>query len=258
MSEHIDQWHNRGHIASGDGDPMDTDDIISSSSSSAMLPSSNPKPPKGFPPRCQSDQLPISYKQQQHQLHAQVDELLEDWPHQRRRMSYCDESESINNEDWQSLYKKLRSPNVTFSERSSMHIYRPDPHYTKTKSYTKVERKAFGSDALREAIRIKRLVISAESGKASTKDSFKFLLKNNVIRLEEIVGIEHLVLGKSAAKLLKERRDHSRAILREQERQCLQHKKLKHNDPMGKLGEFSVNRTLKSVKRARIRAAMAA
>ena len=137
-----------------------------------------------------------------------------------------------------------------------MHIYCPDPHYRRNKSYTKQDRKSFGSEAFSEAIRIKRLVLSTPG--ASTKDSFKYLLKHDIVSLEEIVGIEHLVLGKSASKLLKERQDHSRAVLMEQDRQCMQEKAKEHIDPMKKLGEFSASRSLESAKRARIRAAMAA
>lgn len=220
---------------------MDSTEIGISPFSSAMP--SIPKPPQELPQRCQSE--PIDHRAH---LNAQVDELLEDWP---RRMS-CS---PVNTQDWQSLCKKLQ-PRVTFSERSSMHIYRPDPRYGRNKSYTKEDRKNFGSEAFSEAIRIKRLVLSTPG--ASTKDSFKYLLKHNIISLEEIVGIEHLVLGKSASKLLKERQDHSRAVLMEQERQCVQEKIQEHVDPMKKLGEFSASRSLKSVKRARIRAAMAA
>lgn len=148
----------------------------------------------------------------------------------------------------------------------------------KTKSYSKEERKQFGRDALSEAIRIKKLVLRASRPSSSTKDVFKFLLKNNVIGLEEIVGIEHLVLGKSASKLLKERKDHARAVLLEQdrmeqmsrvERQLMQQqqlqeqkqvstKKISDDSQVDRLGAYAASRSSKAVKRARIRAAMAA
>lgn len=222
-------------------DPMEVDptaDISSNTHSSSVQ--------GRLPAQCQSEE---QMNDNQVRLNAQVDELLEDWP---RSATRC----PANTQDWQSLYKKLK-PRVTFSERSSMYVYRPDPSYVLNKSYTKEERRGFSTEALTEAIRIKKLVLSTPG--ASTKDSFKFLLKNDVITLEEIVGIEHLVLGKSASKLLKERQDHAKAVLMKQCQQRMEEGKSKlQDDSMTKLGEFSASRSMKSVKRARIRAAMAA
>ena len=110
------------------------------------------------------------------------------------------------------------------------------------------------------------------------KSSFKYLLKNNLISYEEIVGIEHLVLGNSASKIVKVRKEHARAVLLEQHR--MKTKKMMDEDDSNakmqvdeegmkydmkkmhiienKLGEVAASRSSKSVKRARIRAAMAA
>lgn len=244
--QYLEQWENRGYIQEIEDDPMDMD-------------STPPKPAQGLPPRCSSE--PIRHN---NLVESQVDELLQDWPRRRMSSSEC----SVNTQDWHSLYKQLK-PRVTFSERSSMHVYHPDPHYAHSKSYSRQERKSFGSEALSEAIRIKKLVVystpSDGQHHASTKDSFKYLLKNNIISLEEIVGIEHLVLGNSVSKLLRERKEHARAVLMEQHRmaekirQQEQEQSMKKlNDPYAKLGEFSASRSVKSVKRARIRAAMAA
>lgn len=186
-------------------------------------------------------------------LNAKGDELLKDWP---RRMSCC----SINTQDWKILCKQIH-PRVTFSESSSMQIYQPDPLYAETKSYTREDRKSFGKDTMMEAIRIKRLVMSTPG---ATKDSFKYLLKNNIISLEEMVGIEHLVLRKSPSKILKERRGHARAVLMEQTRiekmqeESVQKLKMQDYDTTQKLGDFSASMSIKSTKSARIRAAMAA
>ena len=95
-----------------------------------------------LPAMCHSE--PITHH---HNVNAQVDELLEEWP---RRVSCF----SANTQDWQSLCKQLQ-PKVTFSERSILHVYWPDPLYVRNKSYTKTDRKNFSSETLSEAMRIK-------------------------------------------------------------------------------------------------------
>eukprot|EP00579_Thalassiosira_antarctica_P031112 CAMPEP_0202029574 /NCGR_PEP_ID=MMETSP0905-20130828/64048_1 /ASSEMBLY_ACC=CAM_ASM_000554 /TAXON_ID=420261 /ORGANISM="Thalassiosira antarctica, Strain CCMP982" /LENGTH=429 /DNA_ID=CAMNT_0048593341 /DNA_START=550 /DNA_END=1840 /DNA_ORIENTATION=- len=217
--ELLEEWHSPGYIEKEDPMEMDSTDINLSSLST--MPSS-PKSAPNLPSRCNSE--PITHHQNGN---AQVGELLEDWP---RRMSCC----SANTEDRQSPCKQLQAK-VTFSERSSMHVYCPDPLYVRNKSYTKTDRKNFGSEALSEVIRIKRLILTTPG--ASAKDSFKCLLKNNIISLEEVVGIEHLVLSKSASKLLKERQDHAREVLMEQRRQRRVEKM--QDDHTEKLGDSS-------------------
>ncbi|KAL7539252.1 hypothetical protein ACHAWF_006348 [Thalassiosira exigua] len=153
-----------------------------------------------------------------------------------------------------SLGKKLR-PRVAFSEKSTMQIYIPDPRYVKSKSYTQEDKEKFTFEALSEAVRIKRLASTTPG--ASTKDSFKYLVQERIVSIEEIVGIEHIVLGKSASKLPKERQDHAWAVLSEQERQRRGLSEVE-DDPMESLGQFSASSSMKSARRARIRAAMAA
>jgi hypothetical protein len=148
-------------------------------------------------------------------------------------------------------------PRVTFSHNSTMQVYIPDHHYARNKCYTKEDRQKFGSETLSEAMRIKRLVAKAPG--ESAKDSFKYLIKENIVSIEEIVGIEHLVLGNSASKLPKSRRDHVRAVLMEQERQhCDCDESRVQADRVESLRQFSTSRSSKSARRARIRAAMAA
>ncbi|KAL7534770.1 hypothetical protein ACHAWF_004947 [Thalassiosira exigua] len=151
------------------------------------------------------------------------------------------------------LGKKVR-PRVTFSEKSTLQIYIPDPRYTRSKSYTREDKEKFSFEALSEIMRIKRLVVATPG---STKDSFRYLLEEKIVSVEEIVGIEHIVLGKSASKLAKERQDHALAVLSEQERQLCGASKVE-DDPIENLGQFSASRSSKSARRARIRAAMAA
>mmetsp|Transcript_8001 Transcript_8001/g.17217 ORF Transcript_8001/g.17217 Transcript_8001/m.17217 type:complete len:283 (+) Transcript_8001:88-936(+) len=240
--ELLEHWTNQGCIEKDD--PMEVDSSANIDFSSALPMLNIPKPVQKLPARCYSE--PISHRPNPNI--TQVGGLLEDWP---RRTSCC----SINTQDWQNLYKQLQ-PKVTFSERSIMHVYLPDPLHLKHKSYSKSDRKDFSTETFLEAIRIKRL-IKATPG-TSTKDSFKSLIKNNIISLEEIVGIEHLVLDKSARKLAKERQDHSRAVLMEQRRQHQVETMMQEGDCTRKLGEFSASRTVGSSRRARIRAAMAA
>mmetsp|Transcript_550 Transcript_550/g.1173 ORF Transcript_550/g.1173 Transcript_550/m.1173 type:complete len:241 (+) Transcript_550:98-820(+) len=162
---------------------------------------------------------------------------------------------STNTLHEQGIRKKVFPPKqVTISDQSRMYIYNSDPFYTRKKSYTKAERTNFTSETLSEVVRIKRLIMSTPG--ASTTDSFKYLLKNNIISLEEMVGIEHLILCRSMPKLLKERQDHVRAVLMEQERQRV--KRTVQEDPTETLREFSWTRSIRSAKKARIRAAMAA
>ena len=179
-----------------------------------------------------------------------VGELLEDWP---RSMSGCtQEGQSLN---------KLLKPRVTFSKISSMQIYHIDQLYANSKSHSKEDFKRFSMDTLMDAARIKNLVLLTSSD-ASTKESFRYLIENHVIMSEEIQGIEHLI-SNSAYKLLKERRNHPRAVLSEQDRMealtsdSMKHTK-SHDDLVNQLATFSASRSLRSAERARIRASTAA
>ena len=209
-------------------DPMDTDPIFTRS---------QPEPLHHSAPRAMSD------------------ELLEDWP---RCMSDC----LANSQYWLSMHKTLRQ-RVTISERSTMQLYHLDQIYAQTKSYSKDDCQRFSRDSLMEAVRIKNLVVSSTPIGASTKESFKNLLKNDVLLPEEIRGIEHLLLYKSRSKLLQDRRDHARAVLLMQHRmETLAKDPVKQGKVQGDIAEalasFSASRSSRSVKHARIRASMAA
>jgi len=201
-----------------------------------------------------------------------IDNILEDWPNRHGLAA-------PNTFDWVSLSNRLdvstslstyqphpppHRRRVVFSERSSMQMYYPDPCYRRDKAYSKAEQQSFSSEALQDAIRIKTMVMS-NMATSNPRASFKHLIKNKCISLEEIIGIEHLVLGKSASKLIEERQAHARAVLFEQHRMLRKKSKMPlpaHNAMSSKiekkLGEISAQRSRKSAKRARIRAAMAA
>jgi len=143
-----------------------------------------------------------------------------------------------------------------------MHVYRPDPAYTSNKSYSRADKQRFSTEVLAEAIRIKRLLLKAPG--FSTRESFQYLLKNGILSAEELLGIEHLVLTRSTSKVLKDRKDHAKSVVAAQimmqRMQQTKHpmKNGRSSNHAEKLGEFAASQSLKSVKKARIRAAMAA
>jgi hypothetical protein len=144
-----------------------------------------------------------------------------------------------------------------------MELYHLDQSYAHIKSYSKVDCQRFSRDSLMEAVRIKNLVISSTPIGASTKETFKNLLKKDVILPEEIRGIEHLILCKSTSKLIEERRDHVRAVLLMQHqmetlvRDSAKQAKVK-GDIAKTLASLSASRSSRSAKHARIRASRAA
>ncbi len=71
----------------------------------------------------------------------------------------------------------------------------------------------FLKDSMMEVAMIMELVYTLTSSGASNKESFRYLLKNDIILLEEIRDIEHLILFKLVSKLLQEHQDHARAVL---------------------------------------------
>ena len=233
---------------------LDIDHPIRSDAPSSSIIPTMPKPYNGLPSASHSDPESI-HRDAPRAGMSSSDELLEDWPH---RMSDF----SSNDQDWKSLYKTLRRRNgVTISESSSMQLYDLDPTYVK--SYSKEDCKRFSKDSMIEAVRIKRLVLSSTPPGASTRETLKYLIDNDVIQMEEIRGIEHLVLCKSASQLLQGRRDHAKAVLSMQH-----HMVTLARDPMfqakiqcdhvEKLASFSASRSSRAAKHARIRASRAA
>jgi len=228
---------------------IEGEDPIGNDVPSSSIKPIDPKPSHGLPSRSQSE--PVHHNAPR----AGADELLEDWP---RRVSDC----STISRDWRSMHKTPQ-PRVTISASSSMQLYHIDPIYAQTKSYSKEDCQGFSRESMMEAVRIKKLVLSSTPPGASTKESFKHLLKNDVILSEEIRGIEHLILCKSASKLLQERRDHARAVVSMQHRiDTLARDRSKPTKMGGDLAEtlatFSASRSSRSTKAARIRASRAA
>lgn len=154
----------------------------------------------------------------------------------------------IDANDRNSRLTRTRSPRVTFSKLSSVQIYPHDPTVIRDMSYTKDERKAFCNEAVAECLRIRQLLHSTPGG--FNKDSFKCLIKNKLVSMEDIVGIDHMVLGKSAS-LIKERQEHVRSVVSAQ-----YDISMNDCDSAEKLAAFCASRSSRAVKRARVRAAL--
>ncbi len=143
---------------------------------------------------------------------------------------------------------RTRPPRVTFSKLSSVQIYPHDPTVMRNMSYTKDERKTFCNEAVAECLRIRQLLHSTPGG--FNKDSFKCLIKNKLVSMEDIVGIDHMVLGKSAS-LIKERQEHVRSVVSAQ-----YDISMNDGDSAEKLAAFCASRSSRAIKRARVRAAL--
>ena len=181
------------------------------------------------------------------------DTLLEHWP--KRKSSFMnsfdlDEDDAALASISNKRHHHARS--VNFSGSSSLHVFERESFYLlQSLAYTKEDYDVFGKEALREGFRIKSLI--ADVPYDSEAKSIKYLLSHGIINREEMIGIEHFVLDKPS-RVYKTRKQHSKAVLRKQEQQQGQ----QLEDPAFKLGEFARSNSLRSSKRAKIRAAMAA
>jgi len=148
----------------------------------------------------------------------------------------------VDSEEWRTQSEPILRPTVRFADRSDLFVYDYCPTYRQTKSYTPLDKKIFQETMIAESKRIKKLMVATKQ--SSAKDAMKHLLKSSTVSIDEIVGLEHMVLGKSTpSRAKKERFDHSREILAMS----------KEMDFM-ELAIFSQNRTSSSARRARIRA----
>lgn len=176
--------------------------------------------------------------------------LLADWPNRSLSME-ADHGAAQNDRDCKPLYKR-----VTFSEHSKLHPYDRDDEYLKNLAYTKDDRDEFATQATLEANRIKDLITKAPP--YSAKDSIKYLLQNGIITRDELVVIDHLILGKRE-KIIQKRREHSAAVLWKQCEQK-QEQQLKHENEADHstivLGRFAEQSSLKSTRNAIARATL--
>ena len=148
----------------------------------------------------------------------------------------------IDSEEWRTQSEPILRPTVRFSDRSDLFVYDYCPSYRRTKSYTPMDKKIFQETMAAESKRIKKLMVATQE--TSAKDAMKHLLKNNTVSIDEIIGLEHMVLGKSTpSRGKKERFHHSREILA-----------MSREMDFMELAIFSQNRTSSSARRAWIRA----
>jgi len=175
---------------------------------------------------------------------ARRESLLEDWP---RRASSTEADQDVDSSKSQS--------GVNFSEFSTLRVYDDlDYLYLKKKAYSQEDRKIFGAQAMIEADRINNLIIS--SPPVSVKESVKYLLKNNIITREELVGMDQLILHRRA-RVLQVRREHMAAVLRKQnEQQRRRQQPHLEGDALIALGKFAEQSSLKSTHSAIARATL--
>ena len=135
---------------------------------------------------------------------------------------------------------------VRFSDSSRMYVYIEDPHYAQSKSYSALDKKQFGQNAIGDALRIMKILHNSKT--TSRELSLADRLKVCGISDEEIVGIEHLILEDPRCIYMR-RRSHAKAILHEQ---------MKQGTDTLRLGKISAHLAKRPTLHARKRAAMAA
>jgi hypothetical protein len=144
-----------------------------------------------------------------------------------------------------------KSHRVRFSESSRLHTYhRASISLLQSLSYSTQDRDEFGKDVLLEGMRIKNLIAAAPP--ASSVESIKYLLRHDIVSIDELIGIEHFILGKPT-RVRKIRQNHAAAVLWKQHEQRQQQR---NEDPVLSLGKFSEKSSLQSIQSARVRAAM--
>ncbi len=173
-----------------------------------------------------SDKKPTSVDQTP--FFSMKDELIEDWPHRRKK-----------------------SKQVRFSEAALLRVYQNDEDYARSKSYTSGERKMFSRNAIMEAAKIRRIVATISI--SSDDESMISRLESCGVTREEIAGIEHLVLEKSPKNLIKARRMHVQSMMFEHEKQKI----IGFKDD-NQLALVSRSTSKRAAFQARIRASVAA
>ena len=147
-----------------------------------------------------------------------------------------------------------KSYRARFSDSSRLHTYeRPPFSLLRSQSYTKDDHDKFGKLALLEGLRIKKLI--ADTPRDSVSESITYLLRRGMIDRDELIGIDHFILGKPT-RVRKIRKQHAAAVLRKQ--QELRQGRQDFEDLPSSLSEFAQLSSRKSTENARVRAAMAA
>ena len=153
---------------------------------------------------------------------------------------------------------------VTFATMSQVHLYKKDELYSRNVAFSKEDCDEFSARALYDADRIRRLIITVPPPSASFAGSIKYLLRNNIITAEELVGVENMILY-GPSRVFKVRRKHCKAVLKrqkehrlkvQQKQQQQQQQSTLQDDPSVALGKFARKNSDESRRRARARAAV--
>ena len=186
----------------------------------------------------------------------------EEQPHEAPEPAQQPHCEGRLLEEWPRRASSLEAaqPSVNISETSSLSVYHDDDLYCKNKAYSKQDRQIFEAQAMIEANRIKYLIYT--SPPASVKESVKYVLQNDIVTRDEIIGIEYLILGTRRTSASVVRRDHMMAVLWKQEelRRLQQHPQPQaqvEEDSLIALSKFAEQSSLKSTHSAIVRATLA-
>ena len=182
----------------------------------------------------------------------------EEQPHEAPEPAHQPHCEGRLLEEWPRRASSLEAaqPSVNISETSSLYVYHDDDLYCKNKAYSSQDRHIFEAQAMIEANRIKNLIYT--SPPASVKESVKYVLQNDIVTRDEIVGIERLILDSRRRFVSQVRRDHMMAVLWKQEelRQLQQHPQPEEGSLIA-LSKFAEQSSLKSTHSAIVRATLA-
>jgi hypothetical protein len=157
--------------------------------------------------------------------------------------------------------KPKQHHHVSFSTMSKVHLYKKDNLYSRNVAFSKEDFVEFSARALYDADRIRRLIITVPPPSASFAGSIKYLLRNNIITQEELIGIEAMILY-GPSRVFKVRRKHWKAVLKRQKEQRLEFQQQQQqqltlqDDPSVALGKFARKNSDESRRRARARAAV--
>ena len=110
------------------------------------------------------------------------------------------------------------TPKVSFSDTSTLFVYNDvDYLHQKMKAYNDGELHTFEVKAMTDVHKIKLLIVGCQQN--SVVESIMFLVKNDIITRDELVGLDHLILGTSSSVMQVRGHDHMSAVLRKQHEQ---------------------------------------
>ena len=178
-------------------------------------------------------------------------DLPVDWSMSSSSSTSIDEAEQRVEAIKMDVSKLELSPRVSFSETSTLSVYKRDEAYSKEKSYSSAEYELLKLETLLDARRVKELISRAPP--VSTKDSVKFLIERGFIEIADLVGIEHCVLG-NGGFARKTRKLHAKKVLQQQQKQ----RRHQSGHLSESLAKVATDSSLKSTHHARMRAAVVA